>query len=900
MNVVKSRQESCNSLQTSSTKRGIYHISQIVFWLEFICFMVCMTWHFTYHTTVSFLKYNQLHQVLELVTVLAIFNIIFLCGYSRKQLLEIILLLLLLAISRYNSQNDDGYLLYSMAIAFSCRHIYPNELIKKLFCIYLAVFFGVLFLYRMGIFSTLVSEEGRFRMNFGFSHYNTMGMVIMCIVMLWILLRYEKIRWFDYIVWLGSAVFVMEVPNSRAAALCIFLLTIGVFFSKFFNIFQLRSVKAIAFFIFPAMAIFSYLSSLFYSPKSTVLSVLNTLFSERLSFGHDYLNKYSITLLGQKIRRINPDQASKYGIPPEILDNGYLRILLQLGVVTSIVILAIFFYILYRGLKKEHYAVIIGLMVTAIYNVSEFYMTCLFANPFLFFFTYYRYGYAPELVDSKINSDSPGGIQNLKEYCYYGKYIDMKQSLHYLALHWLSILLVTITVIAAACGINLKNQAEAQKSHQEKYPDNSKEITLCLSEDELSALQQFFSDSKLLDTYKAYNSNSLYMAIDANNTPHYTVTYVFSCTESIDPTTASNDIRAAMNTMQQEAKKDTFFNNWAAVSGFEETSSGNLRDLLTITTVNNTQMIVEICAPDVEILNYLADSFISLWENDLFAQTQKLYPTMQIRQENPYIYTSRDTKIRDTQSNIQNQITTYAAKKNNDFEQLSDNAKKYLEKYEESKDISLGEPITYTQKVSAVGISKKKVGIAGIKAGSIAILLLLLFWLVIYMATNRIWGRRTIKYSYQINNLGSFIPDETAERTLKPTNQAVWKFYCNHTARNGKTNQDLSFRLRCLLGLNCDEKIHHVLVLSDALKKCEQMKSQLNEFLSTEIAETVTILSGNELAASGKNSSANLPNNVDAVLITSVMGRSTYANLEYLLSLCSPYGDKMLGYLMIE
>ena len=883
--------------QNYPTDRGICNISQIVFWIEFICFMICMTWHYTYHTSVSFLKNSQIRTILEFVTLLAVFNIIFLCDYTRKQLLEILMLLLLLFISQYNSGYDDGYLLYSMAIALSCKKVHFQKLLQHLFYFYFIMLFSVLLLYRIGIFSPMRNRETRTRYNLGFSHYNTLGMVIVCIVMLWIFIRYEKVRWFDYFVWLAASVFVWEVPNSRTAALCIVLLTSGVFISKLFEPFRCRLVNLLALFSFPLMAIFSYLSSYLYTPDHHILSNLDELLSKRLFYGKSYLLKYPIPLLGQKIRRINPDAAAKAGIPPEILDNGYLRILLQLGILTFFVIMLIFIYIIYKALINKHYAVIIGLVVVSFYNISEYYMSSLFANPFLFFFTYYRYAAAPETDNTAHVSER---TLSMKPYTYYGKHIDMKQFLHYLALHWFTILLTIMLTIVAASGFSIVKQIITQKTNAEKYTDGQKEITLSVNEEEIAALQQYLSDARLLDTYKSYSDKSLYMKIDANKVPHYAITYTFSAPEIEDTVLASDSIKRSINAMLQETKKDSFFDQLAVNANLELSSSENLRDLLSIGAANNTQINIELCAPDESTLTSLVNAFISLWENDILTSIKETVPQIEMLLQDQYIYTSRDTKIRDTQASILNQVSAYATKKNNDLNNLSDNAKKYLEQYEKKDNITLGEPITYSKKVNPTGISKRKAALAGLKAGSFAALCNLLLWLIVYLVTNRIWGIYTLAQSYHITRLGSFVPDENAERPLKRTNTNVWKFYHQHIRKTALANHELSFTLHSLLGLHGKNKIDTLLVLSDSLSNREQTKEQIHDFLCSEIAETVILLSAEELFMQESKALSILPKNVDALLLTTVMGCSTYAQIEQLISLSMLYEDKMIGYVMVE
>lgn len=902
MNIFKIQPASCSTLQTSPRIQGICHLSQFIFWLDFICYILCMTWHYTYHPKTSFLTYQQFHNVLKLLAFIAIINIVFLCGYSKQQLIEITVLLVVFALARYYSQNDDGFLFYSMAIALSCRRIHPGDLRKKLFSIYLLVFFGVIFLYSLGIFSSMNLNESRPRYNLGFSHYNTLGLVVLCILMLWILLRYTEFIWIDYLLCTISFIFVWKVPNSRTSALCILLLSIGVFFSKHFDIFRLHIVKYMVLLLYPGMAVFSFLCTFYYSPDNPIFSLLNSLLSGRLSFGQSFLKKYSIPLLGQQVRRINFAQAKKAGIPPEILDNGYLRILLQLGLLTFIIFLIIITYIFYRAFQEKNYAVIICLIVIAFYNLSEYFMTCLFANPFLFFFTFYRYGPATEaneLINSSILTSSKRE-QIMKKCGFYEKFIDMKQYLHYLALHWISILLVAVLVALAACGLNLKNQIAAQKQYNKKYPDNTKEITLTLNENEIESLKQYLSDVRLLETYSAYKDNSFYMSIDAANVPHFAQTYTFSSTQSNDSTVVSNTIRAAMNSMVQTAKTDDFFKAWISHSELENLTPENLRELFTISIANATQITLEICAPDETILSCLSEAFTSVWETDTFEDLKKSNPDLQMIPGTSYVYTCRDTKIRDVQANILNQVSTYTTKKNNSYEKLSENAKKYFEKYDASSDIALGDPITYTQKTSAPGISKKKTVLAGMTAGGIAFLLSIAFWLIMYLLTDHIWGRRTIAITYSLPLIGSFVPDTTNEFIHYRTNHIVWKFYNNHLSRNGQTNQELTFSLRCILGLTAGKKLHHLLVLSDSLTACPEISSQLHEFLTDTAAENVTIVSAKELVSPSTAKDNLMPDKIDAVLFAPIIGHSTHKQMEHVIELSSHYTDKVLGYVMIE
>lgn len=464
--------------------------SRWAFLLEFVLFMLGMTWYYSYHTSTVWFNYSKLLRLTECIIVVSVLNIYFLCGYTRKQLLEISALLLLLFVARCCSHSDDGFLLCSMALALSSHRIEPGRMMRRMLYAYIAVCLIVFTLYTFNLLEKWDLEVSRIRFNFGFSHPNTLGMVIVCFTFVWLILRYNHLKWYDFFGWIACILLEWFVPNSRTAALVIALLLLLVFLEKKLDLFHFHSVQLGCYLAAPVLAAVSYAASCVYREDSRLCLVLNSLFSDRLRFGHMFLEKYDLTLFGQRLTRVNQVMSVTTGEEMQILDNGYLRILLQLGLVTLIIVLAVLTYILYHSLKKKHYGVTIGLLVLIFYTVSEYFTSSLFCNIFLFFFVYYRYGTArPDGTLQQYPADAPTSSDTPD--CYACPMPDTHMYRQTVIKHLRPVLVGTCLAAVVFCTSSLIVQIQATKAYHAAYPDGKQEIVLMLSEEEIPIVQQY-------------------------------------------------------------------------------------------------------------------------------------------------------------------------------------------------------------------------------------------------------------------------------------------------------------------------------------------------------------------------------------------------------------------------
>ena len=472
--------------------------SRWAFLLEFVLFMLGMTWYYSYHTSTVWFNYSKLLRLTECIIVVSVLNIYFLCGYTRKQLLEISALLLLLFVARCCSHSDDGFLLCSMALALSSHRIEPGRMMRRMLYAYIAVCLIVFTLYAFNILKKWDLEASRIRYNLGFSHPNTLGMVVVCFVLVWLVLRYNHLRWYDFVGWIGCILFEWLVPNSRTAAFIITIILLLVFLEKKLGLFRFRFIQFCCYLTVPTLAFFSFGASYGFRFDSQVYQLLNSLLSGRLYFGHIFLEKYNLTLFGQPITRINQVTAALTGSEMRVLDNGYLRILLQLGLVTFLVVLSGLIYILYHSMTEKHYAVTIGLLALSFYTVSEYFISSLFCNIFLFFFVYYRFGTAGSdgslqqyPTETPTETDTPA--------CYACPAPDTHTYRLTVVKHLRLIMLCSCIAAVLSFTISLIVQIQATRDYHAEYPDGTKAIVLWMPQEELPAVQQYLLEKEEAD-----------------------------------------------------------------------------------------------------------------------------------------------------------------------------------------------------------------------------------------------------------------------------------------------------------------------------------------------------------------------------------------------------------------
>lgn len=127
------------------------------------------------------------------------------------------------------------------------------------------------------------SGRARVRMALGYGSYNSCGMAAAGIALLWLCVRWRRLRWWDVAAVLGAVVFIDLVPNSRSAELiCLIVLAAGLLFRAWPKLLQSRLVRAGCAAAAPVLCAVSYTLACLYRPDNAAWARIDALLSGRI------------------------------------------------------------------------------------------------------------------------------------------------------------------------------------------------------------------------------------------------------------------------------------------------------------------------------------------------------------------------------------------------------------------------------------------------------------------------------------------------------------------------------------------------------------------------------------------------------------------------------------------
>lgn len=275
-------------------------------------------------------------------------------NYTLREILLIAILFFIFFIVAIKSSNF--YFLELLLTTLFLKDIPLSKIAKRILYIQIIFFLSVLVLYILRILPDIVSiRSGVIRSSLGFSHPNTPGMFLFSILILVSILIDNKVTKaviLSFFIILGVTIF--SYTNSRSSILIlgsVLLVNVGnSFFSKFkLYIFNFKYFIPI---IFTSFTLISYIASILYGKGNLFVKNLDTFLTGRISLGYKFIREYGFSIFGQNISYgfwTEGTVFSKY----RFLDNVYLKVLLNYGVVIFLVFLIYFTFVSLSLEKKQ-------------------------------------------------------------------------------------------------------------------------------------------------------------------------------------------------------------------------------------------------------------------------------------------------------------------------------------------------------------------------------------------------------------------------------------------------------------------------------------------------------------------------------------------------------------------
>lgn len=347
--------------------------------------------------------YTGLHlpAILKIVRLMcyAFFAIYTVINYKKLSFLDVFLIFLGLLIA-YFSKNKNIIVLAFILISFKEQNI--DKVLKQLFYLYIIIFLLVLISSFIGILPDWIYNRGdTARHSLGFIYPTDCHSMFLSIVLLYTLSFKNKIHNLNLFVLEIINISLYHFTNGRMGLYLItFLIIILAVFHNiakfkifFINILKNSKIKLI-FQLFPfILCILFFFMSILYGKNCRVINKADDLLSSRIKYTSEALKNYKITLFGKEIKWYGwggygyIDNINVKTFEYNYVDSSYPRMVLDYGLILTIVVLCAYSYLIYFSLKHQKYYMFLVLNVVLLWSFIEPYIINLQRNIIVIYFT---------------------------------------------------------------------------------------------------------------------------------------------------------------------------------------------------------------------------------------------------------------------------------------------------------------------------------------------------------------------------------------------------------------------------------------------------------------------------------------------------------------------------------
>ncbi len=370
-------------------------VSAVLFAVCAWLFMLVMTFRYTTLNDVDKDLYKLLLRIAWIIINVSVINFLFLTDYRIKDMLFILFFwgILVYAITmRSPSACHDA--VAGIMLAASGKHFNKKLFFKVTTFVFLAIVLSVVICNLAGILPShgFVRDDGRMRYDFGFIHPNRVGTCAFTFCSYWLIWRYDRLKWFDYLLFIAAAVFCWLVPNSRTAVVIMLAFPAAVLFVKVLGpkIFGSRIGCILAFLLHPFFFALSLFLGYAYDGTKKIFLLADQVASRRIWYAHHFLTTTRFSYWGRKLKTVPIRVAERKGSSALVLDNNYVRLFLGGGLVPALSFFLLLSILIYVLARRKQYPLVVIMALFALYACFEnrllriTYNLALFALPMLF------------------------------------------------------------------------------------------------------------------------------------------------------------------------------------------------------------------------------------------------------------------------------------------------------------------------------------------------------------------------------------------------------------------------------------------------------------------------------------------------------------------------------------
>lgn len=360
----------------SDGKATLLSLGTLVFWVAFVLILVIKSIGNTslIYTGVEWL--SAMYLIRNILYAVLLLKAIFLSTYRFSELWGVGLILVVSAISFLCC--DDFMLTEFAIIAVAAKDTEPRKLATVFAAVKGCALAATIALYAIGVLPALYYENGNKEAynTFGFCHRNVLGANIAILCLVWFCLRFRKMKIWDLLVWSAIGIGSYFLAYSRSSLLIIFMIIIGAYLFRWLelHIMKIPHLNRLVCAIFLLLALVSLICTLFYEADSPIWSLIDSIFTKRVRFANQCFEQSGFSLFGQELPLVSSIQAQMTDADKLILDNAYMRALLLHGIIPGVLYFLAYMFSLDRACRRKDSALLFGLLIFAVYGLSERYM----------------------------------------------------------------------------------------------------------------------------------------------------------------------------------------------------------------------------------------------------------------------------------------------------------------------------------------------------------------------------------------------------------------------------------------------------------------------------------------------------------------------------------------------
>ncbi len=363
---------------------------QIIYEIAFA--LECVVAFLITSTYTDYFSNHLLHTLMFAGLALVLLKIFLFDDLDLKWLaIDAIVLILLLITWRTSKE----FSLFSMGIfVLGARNVDFKRIIKIYFYVGMLLLAFVVISAMGGLIRNLVYRRDMtniVRQSFGIAYPTDFAAHVLYLILAYAYLKFGKIKWYDYAVFLAAAVFLVKFSDARLSAYAIILSIPVLWIGQRAQTDHLLS-RFIASFYWTVPILLAYLviiASYFFTPSNKTLTKVNNASSGRLFLGHKAISEYGFSMFGKQIiehgwggangLKMSQNAPANYFF----VDSSFLRMTILYGIIMAIIILLAMTKISWESFQKGSFALASIIVIVSVSAMVEQRLLDLAYDPFL-------------------------------------------------------------------------------------------------------------------------------------------------------------------------------------------------------------------------------------------------------------------------------------------------------------------------------------------------------------------------------------------------------------------------------------------------------------------------------------------------------------------------------------